>query len=204
MKRLFVTGIGTGIGKTVVAAILAEALEADYWKPVQAGSLGFTDTMTVKELISNPKSVFHKETYRLSEPMSPHAAAAIDGVEIKVSELECPETENHIVIEGAGGMLVPLNEKELVVDMIAPLECEVVLVSRNYLGSINHTLLSIEALKSRQLPVAGIVFNGETTKTTEDFILNHSGLPCIGRINEEEGITKEVVSRYAELFSKTL
>ena len=142
--KLFVTGIGTEVGKTVIAAILTEKLKADYWKPVQAGDLDDSDTMKVRALVSNSVSVFHEEGFRLNHPMSPHAAAERDGVEIGLEDFEMPQTENHLVIEGAGGLMVPLNDQDCVIDLIEGSGTEVVLVSRNYLGSINHTLLSIE------------------------------------------------------------
>lgn len=197
-QKYFITGIGTNVGKTIASAIVTEALQAHYWKPVQAGDLHQTDTHTVKALISNTKTVFYPETYRLNTPASPHAAAKIDGIEIKLSHFKLPPSPNNLVIEGAGGLMVPLNNTNLVIDLIAQLNVEVILVSQNYLGSINHTLLSIELLKSRNIPVKGIIFNGEPVPETENFILNHSGLPCILRIGLEKEITKKTVLKYAK------
>jgi dethiobiotin synthetase len=176
MKRIFVTGIGTDVGKTVISAILTQALEADYWKPVQAGSLEATDTHTVRNLVSNALSFFHPEAYRLQEPMSPHAAARAENLELDLQEITLPETANKMVIEGAGGLMVPLNDKFLVLDLLEKLDCNVVVVSRNYLGSINHTLLTLEVLKHRKIPVAGLVFNGDPNPESEGFILNYSGV----------------------------
>lgn len=169
MKQYFVTGIGTDVGKTVAAAILTEALQADYWKPVQAGGLDFTDTDTVKSLVSNERSIFHPEAYSLKMAASPHKAAAAEGVEIDVKGMRLPATQNNLVVEGAGGLMVPLNKRYLVLDLVQQLGLEVVLVSRNYLGSINHTLLTAEVLRYRKIPVAGIIFNGEENATSEDF-----------------------------------
>ncbi|TAE35391.1 MAG: dethiobiotin synthase [Sphingobacteriales bacterium] len=197
-QKYFITGIGTNVGKTIASAIVTEALQAHYWKPVQAGDLHQTDTHTVKALISNTKTVFYPEAYRLNTPASPHAAAKIDGIEIKLSDFKLPPSPNNLVIEGAGGLMVPLNNTNLVIDLIAQLNVEVILVSQNYLGSINHTLLSIELLKSRNIPVKGIIFNGEPVPETENFILNHSGLPCILRIGLEKEITKKTVLKYAK------
>lgn len=118
MKRLFVTGIGTGIGKTVASAILVEALKADYWKPIQAGDLHQTDTMKVKSLITNNRSVFYPESFMLSKPMSPHAAAAYDNIKIKESDIIPPQHTNTLIIEGAGGLMVPLNKNLLMIDLI--------------------------------------------------------------------------------------
>ena len=148
--RLFVTGIGTEVGKTVIAAILTEALEADYWKPVQAGDLDYSDTHKVRDLVSNDKSVFHPETHALHHPMSPHAAAERDGVEISLDDFQLPQTENNLIVEGAGGLMVPLNSKDCIIDLIEKLDIEVVLVSRTYLGSINHTLLSVEGIAKQE------------------------------------------------------
>ncbi|ADB41528.1 dethiobiotin synthase [Spirosoma linguale] len=199
--RLIVAGIGTEIGKTVSSAVLVEALQADYWKPVQSGGLDDSDTDTVRRLISNTKSYFHPEAYRLTQPLSPHAAAEIDGVTIDLAKFNLPETENSLVVELAGGLMVPLNDHELTIDLVQKLALPVVLVSRNYLGSINHTLLSVEACRSRNIPLVGILFNGPTVPASESFILSYTGLPCIGRIGQESVVTKDVISRYARLLS---
>lgn len=200
MKRLFVTGIGTDVGKTVVAAILTEALEADYWKPVQSGSLEYTDTDTVKHLITNSQTKFHPEAYRLQLPASPHRAAASENIWIDPANIKLPLTSRPLVIEGAGGLMVPLNDRFLIIDLLTQLECEVVLVSKNYLGSINHTLMSIECLQRRGIPIAGLVFNGEPTPTSEDFILNFSGLRQLPAVLPETAITPATIRRYAADF----
>ena len=196
--KLFVTGIGTEVGKTVIAAILTEKLKADYWKPVQAGDLDDSDTMKVRALVSNSVSVFHEEGFRLNHPMSPHAAAERDGVEIGLEDFKMPQTENHLVIEGAGGLMVPLNDQDCVIDLIEGSGAEVVLVSRNYLGSINHTLLSIEALKSRGIPVRGVIFNDEENAETERVILKMTGLKCIGRVEFLKELTQEAIAKCGE------
>ncbi|MCO6501065.1 MAG: dethiobiotin synthase [Vicingus serpentipes] len=202
MKNIFVTGIGTDVGKTIVSAILTEALEADYWKPVQAGDLKNSDTLKVQSLISNTKTVFHPETYQLSEPMSPHAAAAIDGIEIDVKKITLPFTNNRLVIEGAGGLMVPLNNECLIIDLIEKLEAGVVLVVQNYLGSINHTLLSIEVLKSRGVELLGVIFNGTKNEASESYILSYSGLTCLGRVKKHDVLTKKVVLDYKKQFAQ--
>lgn len=203
MKGIVVAGIGTGIGKTFIATILTEALEADYWKPVQAGNLDFTDTDFVKQYISNKKTVFHPEAYRLSAPMSPHAAARIDDVEIKLERLFVPETKNTIVIEPAGGLMVPLNNSQLNIDLLQRWNLPVILVSQVYLGSINHTLLSVEALKTRSIDLLGIIFNGERNSATEEFILNYTGVKCLAKINRENMINKTLISKYADEFKRS-
>jgi dethiobiotin synthetase len=197
MKRIFITGIGTNIGKTVVSAIVTEYLNADYWKPIQSGDLMDSDTMKVKALVSNNKSVFHPEKHRLSQPLSPHAAAKRDGVAIKLEDFTLPETENHLVIEGAGGLMVPLNNEILIADLIQHLDVSVLLVSQNYLGSINHTLLTIKELKRRNIKIIGIVINGESNHETEAFIMQYSNLPIIFRINNESSIDQNTILKYA-------
>ncbi|GAB3537145.1 dethiobiotin synthase [Pontibacter brevis] len=204
MKSYFITGIGTDVGKTVAAAVLTEALQADYWKPVQAGGLDFTDTDTVMSLVSNPVSVFHPEAYRLKMAASPHRAAAAEGVEIDVHGMQLPQTENNIVVEGAGGLMVPLNKRFLMLDLVQQLGLEVVLVSRNYLGSINHTLLTAEVLRYRKVPVAGIIFNGEENSASEDFIVNYTGLRKLPSIRQEAEFCKETIAAYAEEFKSYL
>ncbi|GAB4037679.1 dethiobiotin synthase [Spirosoma gilvum] len=195
--QCFVAGIGTEIGKTVASAVLVEALQADYWKPIQSGALEDSDTNTVRQLISNSKSVFHPEAYRLTQPLSPHAAAELDGVTIELDQIRFPQTANDLIVELAGGLMVPLNNQTLNIDLVEELGLPVILVSRNYLGSINHTLLSVEACQRRGIQLAAILFNGPTVPATETFILNYTGLPCLGRIGEESVITKDVISRYA-------
>lgn len=195
----FITGIGTDVGKTVASAILVEALNADYWKPIQAGDLDYTDTMKVQALVSNTATVFHPETYRLSRPISPHAAAATDKIKIDIQNIILPETSNTLIIEGAGGVMVPLNDEFLVIDLIKKFQAEVILVSSNYLGSINHTLLTIEALKNRNIPIAGIIFNGKPNKLSEEYILRFTGLKCLLAIEEEKKIDKEIISKYQSL-----
>lgn len=203
MKSYFITGIGTDVGKTVVSVILTEALEADYWKPVQAGDLENSDTHKVKALVSNRKSVFHPNSYALKTPISPDAAAAIDGVEIEIDRIKRPETSNDLVIEGAGGLLVPLNHKHTIADLISEKD-RIILVSRHYLGSINHTLLTVESLKSRGLKVFGIIFSGNEHPTTEESIQKLSGIPVLGRIEEETFFDKEIVLGYAQKFKEKL
>jgi dethiobiotin synthetase len=201
--KLFVTGIGTDVGKTVASAILTEALEADYWKPIQAGDLDRSDSHKVKSLLSNQKTVIFENSYALNTPASPHLAAAIDGITIDVMKITEPKTKNHLVIEGAGGIFVPLNENETVADLIKP-DYKVVVVSRHYLGSINHTLLTVEALQSRKADIAGIIFHGAENLPTENIILQKTGVPMIGRIDDEPYFDANVVAEYAEQFREKL
>lgn len=198
-KQFIVAGIGTEIGKTFISSVLVEALQADYWKPIQSGGLDFSDTDTVKSLVSAPNNTFFPEAYRLNEPLSPHAAAALDGVTIELAKIQLPVTERNLIVELAGGLMVPLNDNDLVIDMVQQLNLPVILVSKNYLGSINHTLLSIEALKTRNIPVEGIIFNGISNASTESFILNYTKLKCLGRIPTQAEIDKPAVRKLADL-----
>lgn len=200
--KLFITGISTDVGKTVASAIVTEALEADYWKPVQAGDLDYSDSHKIAELISNTKTKIHKNSYALTTPMSPHGAAEIDGISITLDKITPPQTENHLVIEGAGGLLVPLNDHDTVFDLIRP-DYKVIVVSRHYLGSINHSLLTIEKLQERNFEI-GIIFSGDRHPTTESIILKKTGAPFLGRINEEKTFDRETVKKYADQFKPTL
>lgn len=206
MERLFITGIGTDVGKTIASAIITEALQADYWKPVQAGLEPTTDTGTVRRLVQNPVSKFWPERFRLQMPASPHAAAAAEGIQLHLADFQLPDTTNHLVVEGAGGLLVPLAPGFLIADLLQQFGLEAVVVSRNYLGSINHTLLTLEALQLRGIRVRGLLFNGEPNPATEDFISQHTDLPIMPRLRPEQEVSAEVVSRYAaefrEWFSK--
>ncbi|MBQ4819815.1 dethiobiotin synthase [Aquimarina sp. MMG016] len=201
-KKIFITGIGTDVGKTIASAIVTEALQADYFKPVQAGDLEYSDTDKVKELVSNSTSKFHSNSYALQTPMSPHAAADIDEVTIDLKNIKLPKTKNDIVIEGAGGLLVPLNDTQTIVDIIRP-EYKVVVVSRHYLGSINHTLMTLQILQEKGFSPS-LIFSGEEHKTTEDIIVKMSGCNVIGRIDNEPYFDNMVVKEYAELFKEKL
>ena len=193
MNKYFVTGIGTGIGKTLVSAILTEKLKADYWKPIQSGDLDTSDSITINGLISNPQTVIHPESYRLTQPLSPHLSARLDGVNIDLDKINTPLTDNDLIIEGAGGLMVPLNEDELIIDLIKKLEVEVILVSQNYLGSINHTLLSVNLLKQYEIPIKGIIFNGEENTETERYILQYAKIKKLASIPNFSDIDKEKV-----------
>ena len=182
-KRIFITGIDTDIGKTIISAILVEKLQADYWKPIQSGELDNSDSMKVKAMVSNSKTIFHEEGIRLKHPASPHLSAKMEGKKLQISAFHTPETTNNLIIEGAGGLMVPINETpDLLIDLIPKLAESVVLVSKNYLGSINHTMLSIEALINRNIKIEGIIFNGETNEESEKIILKKYNLKCLGRI----------------------
>lgn len=198
--KYVICGIGTEVGKTIVSAILTEALQADYWKPVQSGGLEHTDTDTVRSLISNTQTVLHPESYRLKLPMSPHAAAEADGMTIDPDRLQVPVTTRPLIIELAGGIMVPLNRQLLNLHLLQRWHLPVILVSRYYLGSINHTLLSLEVLRQYKIPVAGIVFNGEENIQSMEAILSYTQVPLLGSVRQETSLTKEVIRQYAVSF----
>ena len=202
MKKYFITGISTDVGKTVAAAIITEALHADYWKPVQAGDLDNCDTKKVQRLVSNKKSKFHSNSYALNTPMSPHAAAKIDGVKIDLKKIKEPNTKNHLVIEGAGGLLVPLNNTQTIFDIIK-LDYKVIVVSRHYLGSINHSLLTINTLKDKGYDVT-VLFSGNEHSSTEEIIKKMTGVSVLGRIEEEPYFDKNVIKEYAAKYKDKL
>ena len=201
--KIFITGIGTDVGKTIASSIITESLRADYWKPIQAGDLDSSDSHKIQRYISNDKTVIHPNSYALKTPASPHYAAEIDGVVIDLNKIVEPQTKNHLVVEGAGGVFVPINNTDCVIDLIRP-DYKVVVVSRHYLGSINHTLLTIEALQNRKIQVAGIIFSGEENKATESIILSKTGIKCIGRIEQEPYFDQNVIKDYAEQFRENL
>lgn len=193
-NSFFVTGIGTDVGKTVCCAILCELLGADYWKPVQSGSE--TDAARIRNLVSENITVF-KERYALTQPLSPHAAASIDQVKISLEDFQVPKSNNTLIIESAGGLLVPLNQiGYTIADLIKHLNQEVILISRHYLGSINHTLLTIEALKNRGIPIKGIIFNGHELPQTEEIIEKISGIKTLFTIPDFETIDKESITSF--------
>jgi len=200
--QVFISGIGTDVGKTVVSALLCEAWNADYWKPVQSGSLEKPDREVVRDLLGREKRFFHPETYLLPYPLSPHASAALAGIEIDPEQFILPQTENRLVVEGAGGLMVPLGRKFLMLDLMCRLNIPVVLVSRHYLGSINHSLMSIELLRMRGLTLAGIVFVGEKNPSTEEVILESAGgvQKYLGRVPLVEKVDRVFVQKFAEQF----
>lgn len=196
-KRIFVAGTGTGIGKTLVSAILTQALEADYWKPIQAGTIENTDRAVVQSLVSNSKSRFYNEAYLLKTPSSPHYAAAAENIEINPGRLRVPDTENTLLIEGAGGLLVPLSNDYLLIDLIKYLQAPVILISKNYLGSINHTLLSLEALKQRGIEVLGIIYNGPNHLDNQQIIQHFSQATALGEVETASEVTTDFIEKQA-------
>lgn len=202
---IFVTGIGTGIGKTFVSAILAKALEADYWKPVQAGYEEGTDSEWVANWLQETGSIVHPEVYRLAKPASPHIAAREEGITIDISKIceQIPKNDRTLLIEGAGGILVPLNESQFVADLIKEMGAKVILVSRNYLGSINHSLLTARVCREMQIPVIGWIFNDQYLNYEEE-IVKWSNFPRIASIPWTDNINGTFINSQATAITKRL
>ena len=208
--KIFITGIGTDVGKTIASAIVVEALQADYWKPIQAGDLDNSDSHKIQQLLfchtersRSANSQIFPNSYTLTTPASPHLAAEIDGIRIDLKKIIEPKTKNNLVIEGAGGIYVPLNDTAVVMDLIQK-DYKVIVVSRHYLGSINHTLLTIEALQNKKIKVAGIIFSGDENKATEAIILKKTAVKFIGRIDNEPYFDANVIAYYADKFRENL
>lgn len=202
---IFITGIGTGVGKTVASAIITEALEADYWKPVQSGIEDGTDSDWVRNQVSNAKTIIHPEVYRLKMPASPHLAARNEQVSVTVQKIceQIPVYNRNLIIEGAGGLMVPLNNGEFIKDLIIALQAKVVLVSRNYLGSINHSLLTAAECRSNAIPVAGWFFIGYDS-SLENEIVAWSGYPRIVSVPQVEYPGKFFIKAMAESHRESL
>ncbi len=212
MRPIFVTGIGTGVGKTIVSAILVEALQADYWKPVQAGLDSQTDSEWIDQSITNPDTRIYPEAYRLSMAASPHIAAQQQGMRIDLTHIlahlgeiqkssqaaHAPIQDRHLVIEGAGGLLAPLNEQEQVIDLILAFDPTVLLISRNYLGSINHSLLTARVCKQHNLRVAGWIFNDQYLDYEQD-IVRWTNLPRLASIPRAKIVSKHFIQEQAQL-----
>lgn len=197
MTNYFITGISTDVGKTIVAAIITQALDADYWKPIQSGSTQHTDRNEVQRLVSSNHTTFHNESYLLNTPMSPHQAASIDGITIALDQIRRPITDNRLVIEGAGGLLVPLNHQHTIIDLIQPQD-KVILVSSGYLGSINHTLMSVELLKLKGLNCAGIIYNQVSLPGTIEVIESMTQVPTIAHLSSIDRLDATTIRQQAD------
>lgn len=196
-----IVGIHTGIGKTVCSTVICQALGYDYWKPVQAGDLENTDSLFIKNNVSNPSCAVHPERYKLLTAASPHYAASLESIDIQKQHFVLPVTKNNLVVETAGGLMSPLSTSLLNVDLIEHLKLPVVLVSNNYLGSINHTLLTYSIIKDRKIPVIGLVFVGEATPSTEKFILEYTRLPLLFSIPWFKTLSPKILQAFAQSIS---
>ena len=195
--NFIIAGIHTGIGKTLCSAIICQATGYDYWKPVQAGSLEDSDSIFVKKNVTNTSVRIHPEEYRLNTAASPHIAAEIDGIEIKKENIILPKSNNRIIVETAGGLMSPFSKTFFNIDLPGHLNLPVILVSNNYLGSINHTLLSVEALQKRNIEIKGIVFSGEKVESTQSFILEYTKLTLLFSIPFLNKIDAETIANFA-------
>ena len=196
---LFVTGIGTDVGKTVVSAILCEYFGFDYWKPIQTGKNLGTDNESLKSLVSTAGFTTYPESYLLEQPLSPHAAAKFENETIKLNQIQFPASSSKLIIEGAGGLLVPINyDNETICDLIIQLKCPVVLVVKEYLGNINHTLLSLEHLKQREIPVFGIVYVGDELPETSEIIEKMTGVKTLFRVPLFSLLNKDTIRKFAQ------
>lgn len=200
MHKIIVTGNGTGVGKTVVSAILTTILKGGYWKPVECDDEEGFDSEIVARLMDPDKHPIYPSAYSLKTPVSPHHAARLENISIDPDRIKLPATDRSLIIETAGGVLVPLSTRMISLDLFSAWQARWIIVSRHYLGSINHTLLTIDALKSRKLSILGIIFNGEPNLDSEEAILQISRLPFLGRLLQEEKITKNIVQQYAKVW----
>lgn len=194
-RGFLVTGTDTGIGKTIVCAMLVKALDAAYFKPVQAGLDEPTDTDTVQLLSGLPSTRFLCETYRLKEPASPHLAAAMEGIEIETDQLQLPDSDFPLIVEGAGGVMVPLTSKTLFVDIFARWQLPAIVVARTSLGTINHTLLSVKALRDHGILVHGVIFVGDPHDENERIIPRLGNVRHLGRVPFLDPLDRESLSR---------
>ena len=208
MHKIMVAGIGTDVGKTIVSTILTTLLNGDYWKPIQCGDEENSDTATVKRWLDATIHTIHPPAYSLKAPLSPHHAARLENTLIRLDSITLPQTMRPLIIEGVGGILVPLTSKISSLDLFKSWDCQWIIVSRHYLGSINHTLLTLEVLRKLHLPILGIIFNGEPSPDSESAILEISQVPVLGRLLPEANLNPQTIQRYATqwqpLFSKLL
>lgn len=198
MRNIIVAGSGTDVGKTVASAVLTLLVEGEYWKPIQSGPEDSSDTSVMKNLIDPAKYRIHTPAYSFKAPLSPHHAARLEDVVIDRAAINPPKTTRPLIIEGVGGAYVPILTDLLTIDLFKNWNCQWVIVSKHYLGSINHTLLTIEALKKHGVDIAGIIFNGEPNSDTESAILTIAQIPFLGRLLPETTINKQTIQRYAK------
>jgi dethiobiotin synthetase len=194
MNKIIISGIGTEVGKTISSAIITTKVCGDYWKPIQSGS---SDTEIIKKLVDQSQHKIFQPVYHFKNPLSPHIAAKLENISIDLEKITPPKTDKTLVIEMAGGILVPLNYTYLTIDLFSLWNASWIIVSKNYLGSINHTLLTIEALQARKIPIKGLIFNGTPDLDSEKAILSISKIPMIGRLLFEKDLNQTVIKRYA-------
>lgn len=193
MVNYFITGTDTDVGKSVAAAWCMLHLDANYWKPTQSGLEPTTDTKVIQDITQYPKERFFKETYRLTQPLSPHESAKRDGVTINMDDFQIPETNRSLIIEGAGGLMVPLNKDNYVIDLIKQLGAPAILVARSGLGTINHTVLSLEAMRARNIDIKGVIISGSKMPHNREAIEEYGKVPIIAEIDQLEAVTKDAL-----------
>ena len=203
MRGFFVTGIDTNIGKTLACAVLVRAIRGNYWKPIQCGDLENSDTLTVKKLLGSASFQHFPERFRFKAPQSPHRAAEEEGVAIELNDFTLPTSDAPVIVEGAGGVLVPLNNRDYIVDLAAKFRLPAILVSRHYLGSLNHTLAALEALQHRNIPIKGLIFSGNRDEKSEKFLQTRTGLPMLLHMEQEERFDGHCVKKYASLLDRS-
>lgn len=201
MKPILIAGIGTDVGKTIVSAILVRLFDAFYFKPVSSGYP--KDSTSIFDFAQPDKSKILSECYHFKTPASPHQAAAIENQDIDPTTILLPRLNSPLIIESAGGVLVPINRSQTTLDIFKKWDCEWIVVSKNYLGSINHTLLTLEILRRAQVNTLGIIFNGNENSFSESFILENSNLPMLGRVHQEEIINRDTIERYVNLWKQS-
>ena len=204
MSGYFVTGTDTDVGKTVVCSWLMLALDGEYWKPVQAGLDGETDEAMVRRLTGLPNERFHDSVYRLKAALSPHEAARREGIAIDINRMTLPRHRRPLIVEGAGGLLVPLNGESFVADLIVKLGLPVILVARSQIGTINHTLLCLEALRARQIEIAGVVINGPANPANRDALANFGRVPIVAELPVFEPLDRASVAQAARRIKPAL
>ncbi|MBF0422862.1 MAG: dethiobiotin synthase [Magnetococcales bacterium] len=198
-RRYFVTGTDTDVGKSVVSAWLVQQLQADYWKPIQSGLLGPTDAQIVQKLANLDDDRIHPSTYTLTQPLSPHESARRDDVTIRLHAFSLPQTPRSLIVEGAGGLLVPLNDHCFIIDLVRHLQLPVILVARTTLGTINHTLLSLEALGNRHLHVTGIILNGPENPANLHAIRSYGNTPILAHLPPLDPLNSSALAQIAPL-----
>lgn len=202
MDKIVVAGIGTDVGKTVVSAIMTLLFGGDYWKPIQSGEK-HSDSTVIQNLLPNTPHTIHTSAYSLKAPLSPHHAARLENLTIDPEKIILPRTSKPLIIEMAGGVFVPLRDNLLSIDLFSSWQAKWILVSKHYLGSINHTLLTLEALKNQKIDLFGIVFNGAPNPDSERAILQHSAPPFLGRLLPEKTFNSSTIMRYAKKWQQS-
>lgn len=197
-RQIFITGTDTGVGKTVLSAVLLTGLRGKYWKPIQSGLEQISDTDWVRKMTGLPEENFLPETFRLKRSLSPHASAEAEGLRIELSAFRLPETQGHLIVEGAGGIMVPLNERHFMLDLMKKLGIPILLVARSGLGTINHVLLSLEQLRRECLEVFGVVMNGPKNAVNRRAIEHYGKVKVCAEIEPLPALNSKILKETFE------